>query len=96
MLILCILFPPKDQHFEATTTSDGAAVFPDVANARAVPFEVRVCAIEAGPFKINPSHKDFYFEINGDANGGGVHNGTWRLPKRFCGGLRSRKPGTMN
>jgi hypothetical protein len=56
-----------DQHFEATTTSDGAAVFPDVAAARAVAFEVRVYAIEAGPFKINSSHKDFYFEINGDA-----------------------------
>jgi hypothetical protein len=56
-----------DGHFEATTTSDGAAVFPDIANARAVAFEVRVYAIEAGPFEINPSHKDFYFEINGDA-----------------------------
>jgi len=56
-----------DQHFEATTTSDGAAVFPDVANARAVAFEVPVYSIEAGPFEINPSDKDFYFEINGDA-----------------------------
>ena len=56
-----------NQHFDATTTSDGAAVFPDVANARAVSFEVRVYSIEAGPFKIDPSHKDFYFEINGDA-----------------------------
>ena len=34
---------------------------------QAVSFEVRVYSIEAGPFKINPSHKDFYFEINGDA-----------------------------
>ena len=42
-------------------------MFPDVANARAVSFEVRVYSIEAGPFKIDPSHKDFYFEINGDA-----------------------------
>jgi len=41
-----------NQHFDAATTSDGAA---------------RVYAIETGPFKINPSHKDFYFEINGDA-----------------------------
>lgn len=56
-----------DQDFEATTTSDGTAVFPDVANVRTVAFEVRVYGIEAGPFKINPSHKDFYFEINGDA-----------------------------
>ena len=56
-----------DQHLEATTDSDGAAVFPDVANARAVVFEVRVYSVEAGPFEINPSHKDFYFEINGDA-----------------------------
>jgi hypothetical protein len=56
-----------EQDFEATTTSDGTAVFPDVANVRTVAFEVRVYGIEAGPFKINPSHKDFYFEINGDA-----------------------------
>ena len=56
-----------DQHFEATTTSDGVAVFPDVADARAVAFEVRVYAIKAGPFEIKPSHNDFYFEINGDA-----------------------------
>jgi len=57
----------SDRHFEATTTSDGVAVFPDVANARAVAFEVRVYAIKAGPFEIKPSDNDFYFEINGDA-----------------------------
>ncbi len=52
---------------EATTDSDGAAVFPDVATARAVTFEVRVYSVEAGAFKIDPSNKAFYFEINGDA-----------------------------
>ena len=56
-----------DQHFEATTTSDGAAVFPDVANARTVTFEVPVYSITAGPFEIRPPNHDFYFEINGDA-----------------------------
>ena len=56
-----------DQHFEATTTSDGAALFPDVANARAVAFEVPVYSIKAGPFEIKSSDNDFYFEINGDA-----------------------------
>ena len=56
-----------DQHFEATTTSDGAAVFPDVANARAVAFEVPVYSIKAGPFELKSSDNDFYFEINGDA-----------------------------
>lgn len=56
-----------DQHFEATTTSDGAALFPDVANARTVTFEVPVYSIKAGPFEIKPSDSDFYFEINGDA-----------------------------
>ena len=56
-----------DQHFEATTTSDGAAVFQDVANARAVAFEVPVYSISAGPFEIKSSDNDFYFEINGDA-----------------------------
>lgn len=52
---------------EATTTDEGAAVFPDVADPRAVSFEVRVYDVHAGPFEINPSHKDQYFEINGDA-----------------------------
>ena len=55
------------ERLEATTESDGAAVFRDAPNARAVAFEVRVYSLEAGPFEINPSHKDFYFEINGDA-----------------------------
>ena len=52
---------------EARTDSDGAAVFPDAPKAHAVAFEVRVYSVEAGPFKIDPSHKDYYFEINGDA-----------------------------
>ena len=52
---------------EATTTEDGAAVFQDVDKPRAVSFEVRVYHVKAGPFDINPSHKDIYFEINGDA-----------------------------
>jgi hypothetical protein len=56
-----------DQHFDATTNSEGAAEFPDVANAAAVAFEVPVYSIKAGPFVINPSDHDFYFEINGDA-----------------------------
>ena len=56
-----------DRHFEATTTSDGAAAFPGVAHARAVAFEVPVYSIKAGPFEIKRSDNDFYFEINGDA-----------------------------
>lgn len=56
-----------DQHLEARTSSDGAATFPDAANARAVTFEVPVYSIKAGPFEIKPSDNDFYFEINGDA-----------------------------
>ena len=56
-----------DQHLEATTTSDGSALFPGVANAQAVAFEVPVYSIKAGPFQIKPYDTDFYFEINGDA-----------------------------
>ena len=56
-----------DQHLEATTTSDGAAVFPDAINPRAVSFEVPVYSIKAGPFAINRTDHGFYFEINGDA-----------------------------
>jgi hypothetical protein len=56
-----------DEPLEATTDSDGAAVFPDTAKPKAVYFEVRVYQIEAGPFDVNPAHRDFYFQINGDA-----------------------------
>ena len=56
-----------DQRFEARTTSDGAAVFPDAVSAVAVTFEVPVYAIKAGPFEVKSSDNDFYFEINGDA-----------------------------
>jgi hypothetical protein len=56
-----------EQHLEAQTDSDGAAVFPDAAKPEAVYFEVRVYSVEAGPFEVNPAHRDFYFEINGDA-----------------------------
>ena len=28
---------------------------------------MRVYELQAGPFDINPAHKDIYFEINGDA-----------------------------
>lgn len=52
---------------EARSDSDGVAVFEDVPKAHAVAFEVRVYSLEAGPYKIDPSHKDLYFEINGDA-----------------------------
>jgi hypothetical protein len=56
-----------DQHLEGTTTSDGAAVFPDAINPRTVSFEVPVYSIKAGPFEINRTDHGFYFEINGDA-----------------------------
>ena len=52
---------------EATTADDGAAEFPEVSKPRAVSFEVRVYELQAGPFDINPAHKDIYFEINADA-----------------------------
>lgn len=56
-----------EEHFEATTDSDGAAVFPDAKGARAISFEVRVYSVKAGPFDGSASNRDFYFEINGDA-----------------------------
>ncbi len=56
-----------EEKLEATTTDDGAAVFPDAPKAQAVSFEVRVYSLQAGPFDIDPAKKDFYFQINGDA-----------------------------
>jgi hypothetical protein len=56
-----------DEHFEATTDSEGAAVFPDAKGARGVSFEVRVYSLQAGPFDGSAADRDFYFEINGDA-----------------------------
>lgn len=57
----------QGEPLEATTTEDGAAVFPDSPKAHAVSFEVRVYELKTGPFDIDPSNKDFYFEINGAA-----------------------------
>jgi hypothetical protein len=54
------------EHLEETTDSEGAAVFPDTAKPKAVDFEVRVYSLQAGPYDVNPDHRDFYFEINGD------------------------------
>jgi hypothetical protein len=62
-----VVLQAADQNFEATTTSDGAADFPAAANPRAVAFEVPVYSGKAGPFVLNPSQHNFYFEINGDA-----------------------------
>jgi hypothetical protein len=56
-----------EEHFEATTDSDGAAVFPDAKGGRAISFEVRVYSVKAGPFSGSASEHDFYFEINGNA-----------------------------
>jgi hypothetical protein len=56
-----------EEHFEATSDSDGAAVFPDAKGARAIGFEVRVYSVKAGPFDGSASDRDFYFEINGEA-----------------------------
>lgn len=49
------------------TDSDGAAVFPDAPNPKSVSFEVRVYETNAGPFPVNASDKDYYYEINGEA-----------------------------
>jgi hypothetical protein len=62
-----VMLRAGDKHVQATTTSDGSAVFPDLADASEVFFDVEVYSVQAGPFKIDPSNKDFYFEINGDA-----------------------------
>jgi hypothetical protein len=62
-----VVLKAGEQHLEATTDANGAAVFPDDPKAEAVFFEVRVYSVEAGPFNIDRSKKDFYFEINGDA-----------------------------
>jgi hypothetical protein len=56
-----------DGDSEATTSGEGAADFPEVAKPSGVSFEIRVYHVQAGPFEINPAHKDLYFEINGDA-----------------------------
>lgn len=56
-----------EQHLEANTDENGAANFPDDPKASAVFFEVRVYQLEAGPYPVDPTNKDFYFEINGDS-----------------------------
>jgi hypothetical protein len=60
------LLSADQQHLEATTDSEGAAVFPDTSKPKSVDFEVRVYSLRAGPYDVDPAHRDFYFEINGD------------------------------
>jgi hypothetical protein len=64
---ISVLLKVGEQPFEATTDSDGAAVFPDAKGPRSVTFEVRVYSLKTGPYEGGPSDRDFYFEINGDA-----------------------------
>ena len=52
---------------EAHTDADGAAVFPDEPSARSIALEIRVYQVEAGPFPMKASDKDYYFELDGDA-----------------------------
>jgi len=54
------------EHLGSTTDSEGAAAFPDSAKPKSVDFEVRVYSLQSGPYDVNPDHRDFYFEINGD------------------------------
>jgi hypothetical protein len=52
---------------QARTGPDGAAQFETDKLPRAAAFRVNVYDLEAGPFELNSAHRDFYFEINGDA-----------------------------
>jgi hypothetical protein len=52
---------------EASTDSDGAAIFPDDPKASGISFEVRVYQLNAGPFPMKAGHREYDFEINGDA-----------------------------
>jgi hypothetical protein len=51
---------------KARTTSDGSAEFA-LAKPTSVGFEIRVYGVQAGPYDVNPAHREFYFEINGEA-----------------------------
>jgi len=62
-----VLLLAGGEPLQATTDSKGMAVFPDAPKAHAIAFEIPVYSVQAGPFEIDPSHKDYYFEINGDA-----------------------------
>jgi hypothetical protein len=51
---------------KARTSSDGSAEFPPVKPST-VGFEIRVYGVQAGPYEVNPGHREFFFEINGAA-----------------------------
>jgi hypothetical protein len=55
-----------DKPIDGRTDSDGMAVFPDAAKAHGVAFEVPVYQVATAPYPIDATHKDYYFEINGD------------------------------
>ena len=48
-----------DQHFEATTTSDGAAAFPGVAHARQSPSRYQSIRLRSARLKLNPPTMTF-------------------------------------
>ena len=56
-----------DNPQNTTTDRDGMAAFADDPKARAIVLQVRVYEAQSAPFKIDPSKKDYYFEINGEA-----------------------------
>jgi hypothetical protein len=62
-----VMLKVGDERLEATTDSDGAAVFADAKGTRAIGLEVRVYSVRAGPFEGSASDRDFYFQINGEA-----------------------------
>lgn len=51
----------------ARTDSHGAAAFPPAGKSREVMFSIPVYQLEAGPFALDASRNEYYFEINGEA-----------------------------
>lgn len=51
---------------DGRTDSDGLAAFPDAPKAHGVAFEVPVYQVATAPYPIDDTHKDYYYEINGD------------------------------
>jgi hypothetical protein len=62
-----VILNTGDGVLKQSTSSEGVALFGDARAAKSVRLNVRVYAVEAGPFAIEAGRNDIHFEINGEA-----------------------------
>jgi hypothetical protein len=62
-----VILKADGRELKHTTSSDGAALFPETRSGESVMLNVRVYSVQAGPFTIERGHNEITFEINGES-----------------------------